>query len=57
MAPIDLHKYRMTFVVTSVKNSYPQLPVCHNVQWKLMNYAFSYDVVSEREPDMTDILT
>ena len=37
-------KKRMTFGVMSVYNSYPQLEDSCDVDWRSLNYAFSYGV-------------
>ena len=35
----------MNFDLLKTRNSYPQLTVSNDIQWKYLNYAFSYDVI------------
>ncbi len=47
MTPIYLYIHKMNFATLRV-NSYPQLQVTHDVEWRSVNYAFSYDVLRAR---------
>ncbi len=44
LTPIYLYIHKMNFDILRAWNSYPQLEVNHDVEWRSLNYAFCYDV-------------
>ncbi len=52
--PIQLHIHKMTFdILHGYTNSYPNFYLWFDVEWRSLNYAFSYDVIRAHIEEFT----